>query len=44
MIITVLTFFANVFIIGSILYMYQVIFGPIDHPSDESDGPLSCAY
>ena len=32
MIITVLTFFANVFIIGSILYMYQVIFGPIDHP------------
>ena len=32
MIITVLTFFANVFIIGSIVYMYQVIFGPIDHP------------
>ena len=32
MIITVLTFFANVFIIGSILYMYQVIFGSIDHP------------
>ena len=32
MIITVLTFFANVFIIGSIVYMYQVIFGPINHP------------
>ena len=32
MIITVLTFFANVFIIGSIVYMYQVLFGPIHHP------------
>lgn len=32
MIITILTFLANVFIIGSIVYMYQVIFGPIDHP------------
>ena len=32
MIITVLTFFANVFIIGSIVYMYQVIFGAIDYP------------
>ena len=32
MIVTVLTFFANLFIIGSIVYMYQVIFGPIDHP------------
>ena len=32
MIITVLTFFENVFIIGSMVYMYQVIFGPIDHP------------
>ena len=32
MIVTVLTFFANVFIIGSIVYMYQVIFGPIAHP------------
>lgn len=32
MIITILTFFANVFIIGSIVYMYQVIFGPINHP------------
>lgn len=31
MIVTILTFFANVFIIGSIVYMYQVIFGPIDH-------------
>ena len=32
MIITILTFFANVFIIGSIVYMYQVLFGPIHHP------------
>ena len=32
MIITILTFFANVFIIGSIAYMYQVLFGPIHHP------------
>lgn len=32
MIITILTFFANVFIIGSIVYMYQVLFGSIDHP------------
>lgn len=32
MIVTVLTFFANLFIIGSIVYMYQVLFGPIHHP------------